>query len=189
MFGLFAYRCDFCGTFFRRNKYRWTIQRKTVWICPSCNSKLERQKSKAAFDPAAEITVPNRSGGKRSGCGGCSSTGCLVVIGIGLLLAVVGSLLPKPESKPVQHSVPEIPPKKPTPAVKPATINPNKTTTNAPQKNDRRERAAASRLRLALQFEETGKTDTAKRWLAELIAEFPDTEAAKTAKQKLGGLK
>ena len=84
MFGLFAFRCDICGNIFRRNKYRWSIRGKKVWVCPPCNSKLERQKSKQAFDPDAELNLPDVRG-RSSGCGGCLA---LIIGGI-IISAVV----------------------------------------------------------------------------------------------------
>jgi FimV-like protein len=54
---------------------------------------------------------------------------------------------------------------------------------------EKRERAAASKLRLAQQFIDRGEKSKARDWLAELIKEYPESDAAKTAQEKLNALK
>ncbi|RMG33312.1 MAG: hypothetical protein D6725_15905 [Planctomycetota bacterium] len=51
----------------------------------------------------------------------------------------------------------------------------------------RRRRAAASKLRLALRFFEQGRDDVARRWLKELVEEYPETEPARLAGEYLDG--
>lgn len=110
MFGLFASRCQICGNVFRRNRYLWTIRGKKAWVCPTCNSKLERQKSKQAFDPDAEVFLPEVNDEERSGYGGCG--GCLVII----LGACVAASLLRPSTVPKVSYEVRNDPVEPTPA-------------------------------------------------------------------------
>ena len=47
------------------------------------------------------------------------------------------------------------------------------------------EKAAASKLRLAVQFIQKGNTNSAKRWLREVIEEYPETSASRQAESRL----
>ena len=73
----FAGRCGICDSPFKRTKYRWTIRDQQVWLCPHCNSRLERQQSKIAFDPNAVLNIPYIP--NRPGSGG----------GVGVLLSLL----------------------------------------------------------------------------------------------------
>ena len=50
--------CDICGTDFKRTSYSWTIRGRQVRLCPTCSGKMDRKKSKLAFNPDSEIEVP-----------------------------------------------------------------------------------------------------------------------------------
>ena len=51
--------------------------------------------------------------------------------------------------------------------------------------DDESEMRAAGKLRLALKFLDLGRTDTAKRYLQEIIRDYPETKAAAEAKKRL----
>jgi hypothetical protein len=70
-------RCGICGNFFKRDVYTWSIEGKTVYLCPSCNSELSRKKSHAAVSAALgkpaefKVTLPDLPGTRppQTGCG------------------------------------------------------------------------------------------------------------------------
>ncbi len=42
-------KCDVCGSPFRRKHYKVTIAGKYQWLCPNCNTQMEKKNSKEAF--------------------------------------------------------------------------------------------------------------------------------------------
>lgn len=55
-------------------------------------------------------------------------------------------------------------------------------------KDEKREKAAVAKLRLARQLLDSGKTEAGKRWLQDVISGFPGTKAAGEAAEQLKGL-
>lgn len=86
MFGLFQSRCPVCGSHFRRTKYKWQIRGQKAWVCPTCNSALQKRVSAAAFGKDVdfpEIKRPN----------GCGSLGCMVKLAFLFVVAAALSAL------------------------------------------------------------------------------------------------
>jgi hypothetical protein len=77
-----ASRCDICDTPFKRNRYQWTIRGRKVWLCPNCSSRIERQKSRLAFDPDADVNIPDIPERPRRGSG-LGLLALLVILGGG----------------------------------------------------------------------------------------------------------
>lgn len=96
MFGLFSSRCQVCGSPFKRKRYRWTIRDKKAWVCPRCNSELEKRASAAAF--GREVNWPEIR--EESGCGGL---GCLIIIGL-IGFSIFGSFSNRSGSRPASAS-------------------------------------------------------------------------------------
>lgn len=42
-------RCEVCGNILKRSKHVWQLGEKKVSVCPHCNQRLAREKSRAAF--------------------------------------------------------------------------------------------------------------------------------------------
>jgi len=102
MFGLFVSQCQICGSGFKKQRYRWTIRGKKAWVCPRCNTQLERRTSSAAFGTEVDYPEVRNPGG----CGCRSSLGCL---GIGFLLLVVIALLAPKTTVPDQKGLSDSP--------------------------------------------------------------------------------
>jgi hypothetical protein len=102
MFGLFVSQCQICGSGFKKQRYRWTIRGKKAWVCPRCNTQLERRTSSAAFGTEVDYPEVRNPGG----CGCRSSLGCL---GIGFLLLVVIALLAPKTTVPDQTGLSDSP--------------------------------------------------------------------------------
>lgn len=81
---------------------------------------------------------------------------------------------PKPDPKPIEIPVPKKDPLRKVESTGPTTVE---------------ERKATGKLRLAKQYLDSGKNDSAKRWLQDTIKEYPGTKAAAEASELLKGLK
>ena len=51
-------RCGFCGAFFKRVHYKWTVRDEEVFLCPNCNAKMDKMRSDVAFDLAVQASIP-----------------------------------------------------------------------------------------------------------------------------------
>lgn len=49
MFGLFTQRCQQCSNILKRKKFKWRVDGRTKWVCPACNSTMQRKASSASF--------------------------------------------------------------------------------------------------------------------------------------------
>ena len=83
--------------------------------------------------------------------------------------------------QPARHTEPEL--------QTPQQLNSPNTEPSPEEQTKKNEKAAAAKLRLAQQFIDKGENSIARDWLSKLIKEFPDTKAAKEAKEKLDALK
>ncbi len=95
MFGFFTQRCDICGNLLKRTFHRWEINGRKMRACSHCNAKLEKAKSKQAFDS------PDTLGAKKSS-GGCLKwafilAGAIVAMFIGVGIISVMTAQPKPD--------------------------------------------------------------------------------------------
>jgi hypothetical protein len=92
MFGLFQSHCQICGNSFNRTRYRWQIRGSTAWVCPRCNSTLEKRVSAAAFGRPVdfpEVRPP-------SGCGGLVGLFLVAIVLAGVASLVVNRSSSKP---------------------------------------------------------------------------------------------
>ena len=64
----FTSRCQICTTPIKRSYHVWTTSNGRVKVCPKCNSRLENQKSRAAFDPSKPFVFPQFQQARLPGC-------------------------------------------------------------------------------------------------------------------------
>jgi|GEM_PF-2718368 len=94
---------------------------------------------------------------------------------------------PLPESAPLPETerVPE--PSTATTSPAPSAEKEDPLSPTPEQLAARRENAAESKFRLAQKFFDRDRAETGRKWLEELIAEYPETRAAAKAREQLGG--
>lgn len=78
---MFNARCQICGTPFRSKRFKWKIRGQTAWVCPNCNSKLDRRVSSAAFGAEVDFPPVLKNG---CGCGSMLVIGLVALVGIGM---------------------------------------------------------------------------------------------------------
>ena len=91
--------CQICGSSFNRTKYSWQIRGQKAWVCPTCNSALQKKVSAAAFGRDVdypEVMKPD----------GCFLLGCVGKLALLFVVVVGASALFSDRKSPSATSVP-----------------------------------------------------------------------------------
>lgn len=99
--------CAVCGNDFKKVKYKWQHDGKDHYVCPHCNQRLERERSRLAFGDSPRQSVQFNDQ-KSVGGGTLVALGIMLLVTFSLAISSTGTESKK-TPEPVTVPVPDPP--------------------------------------------------------------------------------